>query len=84
MGSTNCSALMSKQEEAYNQEIKQERRSLDSSLSIQLGLSISSDIVAGFNKTAAAILNKYAAAAKTSNCTFPVKQPPVLPLTYQP
>jgi hypothetical protein len=82
---TQCTDDMAKKERDYNKEIAREKEMLNIKLSpFDFGINISSNIVEDYNIAVTDLLNRYTAAAKEKNCSFPVKQPALLPSTYHP
>lgn len=83
-GVSDCGTVTAKMQQAYNDEVRKQKDSLDSTLSILPGVNISSQYISTYNDTVAKIYTKYSDWATDDHCTFPVSPPAPLPLDYSP
>lgn len=77
-----CVVFTREQVRSYNNDVKKEKEALESTLSIPMGVNNSINFVEEYNTKAVTLHQKYLADAKKANCTFPIKEPALLPTTY--
>lgn len=79
---SDCADDMARAQDNYNGDVQKEKKKLDDILSFRVGLNISSRYVSDYNNNVTSIFNEYLESANKENCTWPVKQPAVLPIDY--
>lgn len=79
----NCGNLMGSAVSDYNHEVSQKKTDLDNSIKFPpVPVSISSGYVLSYNNAITELFNEYVSTSLKEHCTWPLKAPNLLPVTY--